>query len=257
MNAPEGEGRAAPHDTLWQRAPGWRNLVVTATFFTAAALAMPLLAPQEEAVPAAPVRAISAAPANQASAPVAATSIVAPPPARQERSVAAAPSAPVTQVPAPQAPRPQPLASLPLPPAAPQPQTQAQPAPAENAQACSISLPYEARAMGTGIVVRFEAPARAQQRMRNNQLAVGGPINPIFALAPRMVVRMDGASPGAPDQIVVLPPGMSARIGDRISFNSIHRDPDAACAFIPPLLTTNAGPAAGETAARPPAPVNP
>ena len=47
----------------------------------------------------------------------------------------------------------------------------------------------------------------------------------------------------------VLPPGMNAQIGDRIAFNGIHRDPNAACSYIPPLLTSDAGPAAQATPA--------
>jgi hypothetical protein len=98
--------------------------------------------------------------------------------------------------------------------------------------------------MGTGIVIGFVPPLQAQRRLLNNQRAQGGPINPAYALTPRVIVQMDGAPAGNGGQIVVVPPGMSAQIGDRIAFHGIHRDRNSACAYIPPSLTANAGAAA-------------
>jgi hypothetical protein len=181
MIAPSVQGEAAAgRESLWNRAPAWRNLVVTATFLTAAALAALILAPQEEAAP-------------QDLAPVQVTSAV----------------------------------SLPPLPAAP---------------ACSLNWP--AGTGGAGVVIRFLPPMQAQRRVLNNQQAIGGPINPAYALTPRIVVHTDGGD----NQIVVLPPGVMARVGDRVSFDGIHRDPGSACAYIPPLLTSDAGPAAGNAA---------
>jgi hypothetical protein len=216
--------------SLWQRAPAWRNLVVAATFLTAAALALPQLAPEPETPPQAPARLAAVTPV--AATPPAAMPVAPPIVAPVQREVVA--SVP-SQAPVPQPAAPQVQAQPAM------PQVQAQPVPAENAQACSISLPYQARAMGTGVVIGFERPARAQARMLNNQRQVGGPINPAYAMTPRMIVRMDR---GGQDQIVVLPQGQAAQIGDRVSFNGIHRDPGSVCAFVPPLLAGNAGPAA-------------
>jgi len=156
--------------------------------------------------------------------------------------------------PSPSAPPPAPLIRA-APPAAAQtaslaaPAPMPAPAPAQPAQACGLALPYQAQAMGSGVVIGIEPMLQAQRRLRANELAVGGPISPGFAMTARLIVRMDGGGPGAPSQIVVLPPGMNARIGDRIAFNGIHRDPDAACSYIPPLLTSDAGPAAQGTPA--------
>ena len=96
--------------------------------------------------------------------------------------------------------------------------------------------------MGGGTVIGYEGAAEAQQRMLANERAIGGPINPAYANTPRAIVRTDGTPPGGVAQIVVLPPGVTVNVGDRITFNSAHRDMSMPCGYIPPLLATDTGP---------------
>jgi hypothetical protein len=107
-------------------------------------------------------------------------------------------------------------------------------------ESCAITFATEARPMGTGVVTGFENPDTARQRMLNNEKANGGPISPAFAGTPRAIVQMDG---DGGSQIAVVPPGMEVHVGDRIAFNAIHRDAAAPCAFVPPLVTADNGPA--------------
>src|SRR5262249_41838398 len=85
-------------------------------------------------------------------------------------------------------------------------------------------------------------------RVRTNEQALGGPINPLYASTPRAVVRVDGS--GAMEA-VPLPPGMVVHPGDHIAYNGPHRD-GTACAYIPRLATSDDGPpAAAPQAANP------
>jgi hypothetical protein len=188
--------------SLWDRAPGWRNLVVAASALTLAALAIPVLVPEEEVLPL-------------------------PQPAPALEAVSATPS--VTLSPLPVQPR---VAAAPR---------AASPAPMP---ACALSLPTEARPMGTGVVVRYIPPLQAERRALANQQSLRAPISPLYAQTPRLVVRMDGADAGGGGQIVVVPPGMAVQIGDRVAFNAIRRDPVTPCSYIPPLVTGDSGPAA-------------
>ncbi len=226
---------AAQQESLWHRAPAWRNLTITATIMTFAALvSLQLLAPQADSpvqVAAGPAAAAAELPTDQ------------PPPAAQHPLVQAPePSQQTTSVPLPAAPArhdaivPQErMASVNAP---------AMPAQAaEPSDSCPITLSPQAQPMGGGVVVGFEGVLAAQRRAAGNERSIGGPINPAFANTPRAIVRMDGSETGATGQIAVLPPGMTVNIGDHVTFDGIHRDLTMPCGFVPPLVTADNGPA--------------
>lgn len=229
---------AARQESLWDKAPGWRNLTIAATALTFAALALPLGLPQQtNSVP--PVQ-VKAAPAHiVAELPHVQT----PPPVTRA----------VARIPGPSQSTVSSQEHLLTPPTghhavAPREQTASlavQPAPAlatDSTNVCPITLSPQAQPMGGGVVIGFEGALAAQQRMAANERLMGGPINPAFANTPRAIVRTDGSSPGGPSQIVVLPPGMIVGIGDHIAFNGIHRDMTMPCGYAPPLVTADSGP---------------
>ena len=52
----------------------------------------------------------------------------------------------------------------------------------------------------------------------------------------RLFVHIDG-TPDSGSSVALLPPGLSARAGDRIEFLSGHLDPSSPCHYIPPLVS--------------------
>jgi hypothetical protein len=124
----------------------------------------------------------------------------------------------------------------------------AQPATATQPETtCGITISSQVLPMGGGVVVGYEGTLAAQQRMFANERAMGGPITPAFANTPRAIVHTDGSAPDAGGQIVVVPPGMTVGIGDHITFNNAHRDASIPCGFLPPLVTSDSGPASTTT----------
>jgi hypothetical protein len=250
--------------SLWERAPVWRNLTIAATLFSLAAISLPLL-PQPATTTSA--EALSITVNRLAPAHALATNLGAQAPT-QHPSDKEAPAAKTAQQVS-QAQQSIRKSTTPEPQSAPHltgksvrmpslsAQTKPQPLPEPSALAtstsapvalpqtasstsCNITLTSDVHPMGAGVVVGFENVIEAQQRMVNNERGMGGPINPAYANTPRAMVRMDGNSGG--NQIVVLPPGMVAKIGDHIAFNSIHRDTAVPCGYVPPLATVNDGP---------------
>lgn len=141
-------------ESLWEKAPAWRNLTIAASFLTLAAVALPVLLPQPEVMISAPQTAFikPAAPAPSISAPAAPAA--APVPA-EPAHVAALPD---SQTPA---------------------------------QACGLRQPAGPYPMGLGTIIGFETPAQSLADIPRREARLGGTIDPAYVHDLRAMVRQD------------------------------------------------------------------
>jgi hypothetical protein len=83
----------------------------------------------------------------------------------------------------------------------------------------------------SGTVTRFLAPAEAQSMVQFTQQSLQGTINPNYLSQLRVTIAMAGRSVTA-----LVPKGMAVQIGDRVTFNTAHRDASLPCHYIPNLI---------------------
>jgi hypothetical protein len=231
MNEPALQSAPQAGESLWEKAPGWRNLTMAAFVLTALAAATPALLPAD--VPAAPHH-----PHVAAAAP-AAPHIQAP--------QAAVPSAPQLLPPVHRHPHVQ-MAALPpaaAPVAAPLVAPVAAPV-AQPSQSCSIDMPAAPHPM-SGTVVGFIAHDQSLRIFRNTQRFSGGTVNAAYVDEARVMVQPDPGTWGGSHNPVV-PPGMTVAIGDHVTYQTPYRDPTQPCGFIPSQVTADQGPSASTTA---------
>jgi hypothetical protein len=215
--------------SLWDKAPGWRNLTITAAFLTVTAVALPLYLPQTDvpAIPrvkAAPVK-VMAVPVQQASAK----------PAIQPPQSAFQPAAPTGD----HAAAPVRTASLPA-------HSQRVPmsqeaAPQVQQQACSILLPNTPIQM-SGTVIGFIPHDQSLRIFSNTERNSGGAVNPAYLNDERVMVQPDPGTNGGSRNPVV-PAGLTVAIGDHVTYQTPYRDPGMPCGFFPSQINANQGPA--------------
>lgn len=213
--------QAAQQGSLWENAPGWRNLTLAASLLTLTAVALPVLLPD----PGAPATTIDAAPS------------VAPQPPSTPPALPPAPTPP-PEVPAPA--QPGAVASL-VPPSAPAtapvaPQTAAEPA----APVCSmVPLDTGPRLEGLAIVMGFEDHASSLLRIQRSEALLRAKIDPDFIENQRVFIR--GTRTGR-NGVFILPKGMEVKIGDRVMLQSNYRNAALPCNWIPGLIAYDIGP---------------
>ena len=247
-------------DSLWERAPAWRGLTVTASFFTLAAVALPLLLPRPEA-PHVALQRVAQHVAVSAPAPVA-IAIAQPAPPMAALVVAAGPqtTAPVHAAgaaahaaapPLPRAPTPAPVQTASLPPvAAPSPGAQVAPsaAPATQSNVCLMVMPTSPNAFGSGVVMSFEDHATSMARIQFTESHSGGKIDPAYVDNQRVLVRMNNGQ----NHVFLVPKTLQVQAGDRVVFQGSFRNINLPCNYVPNLITADTGPAPQNAASGPP-----
>ena len=216
-------------DSLWEKAPAWRGLTVTASFLTLAAFALPVLLSQPEQAPQpAPVRA-QAAPMRVAVAPQPVT--VAPPPAilTLPPRVSAPPAHAPTAIPPVRA------AAIPVP-AIVVPQT----APASGAPVCGLRQSATAPVLiGLGTVTGFEDHALSMARIEMTEAQSGGKIDPDYIDNQRVIVQR----PNGQNTVFILPKNLQVHIGDRVTLQNGYRNMALPCNYVPIQIASDIGPA--------------
>lgn len=220
--SPDRDGLLDHSRDLWQRAPAWRLLVGSTAALFVASVATGVLSLRQEAPTHASVTA-----AHPEQAPLVAD-------IPQPQVVAPRPSPPVPQ-PAPAPPLPA-LADRPpaqqqvtpkiVSPAPPEPR----PAPATGETACAFRGGNGGG--GQGRIVGFLSRERAAQLMTLTQQRANARINPDYVSNIRAIIMQ----PDGRRVVVLVPPGMAVKPGDRVAFASGHRDWSMACGYIPNLI---------------------
>jgi hypothetical protein len=242
MNEPLLQSSAQDQRSLWETAPGWRRLTITASVLTLAAVAVPLLLPQPQtATPSQPIAAVVAqartAPAIVSAAPAAVVASV------QPKTMTRPPAHPAPVLPQPATPQPAaPPPEITATPITPQVSTQpAQTAPqaSSNATACAMGpAPTAPQLMGFGTIIRFEDHATSLARIPFTEASVHGKIDPDYIDNLRVLVRKsDGTG-----QYFIVPKNMVVQIGDRVTLQSSYRNMALPCNYIPITLGSDIGP---------------
>lgn len=224
----QGQASGAEDQSLWNRAPAWRNLTIAASLFTCAALALPQIVP-------APPSTVTA-PAEIAAAPVVPRPVPAP------QAIAAAPK--LASVAAPPQPAPQPAMPAAAPAAtAPAPaMASPQPASAAASNSCLLGMPAEPMPRGTGTVFGFWTPEQTRARVAVNEARNGGTLNPAYRDKGRAMIRLDGDPNPGRYEISTVPNGMKVNLGDHVYFNTAYRDTSLPCSYFPTLISHDDGP---------------
>jgi hypothetical protein len=203
------QASGASEQSLWNKAPAWRNLIIAASFLTLAAMVLPTLLPAPQAP--APLERTSLPQHEAAAAPVS----VAPP-----QHLAPAPAAPHhvhrTHL----------AASAPAPAAAP------------SSSVCALHQPAAPLPMGYGVIIGLEDPDFSRADVARREARLGGAIDPHYLGDLRAVVRQDGGRVQAFD----VPRGMAVHVGDHVTLQNSYRSADQACSYIPILVTADSGP---------------
>jgi hypothetical protein len=202
----------AQGESLWEKAPAWRNLIVGASALTLTALALPLILPQSQAVTPAPQTALvqHAAPvALAAPAPLTTPPIV---------PIAGATASPVHT-------------------AAPPAQSRAH-SPMSTAPACALRQPTGPFPMGLGTIIGFETQAQSLADIPRREARLGGAIDPAYVNDLRAMVRQDDGRVQGFD----VPQGMTAQVGDRVTLQDSYRNQSLPCSYIPILIVADSGP---------------
>lgn len=216
--------QTAPGESLWEKAPAWRNLVTVASLLTVLAVATPALLPVDVPTAATPhrvaqtIRPKAEAP-RVASAPAPVAPVVTPVPQPVPAPVHAPPR----------------LASLqPAPQVAPQatPQTAPQP------NVCLLTMPAAPTGFGQGTVLSFEDHATSLARIKMTEARAGGQIDPDYVDNQRVTLRMGNGS----YQIFLVPRTMHVNLGDRVMIQGGYRNINLPCNYIPNLITADLGP---------------
>lgn len=223
---PQAQGPQADKG-LWGHAPGWRKLAITASFLTLAALALPTLLPQPEAV--------TGLSQNAALEHVSLATPAAPAPAP---SLAPEPAVPLPTDPAPAtvAPRPHALVSHVPVQAEAAPQTQAAP----QAPVCALHQARGPAPMGQGTIIGLQDASLAHDDIPRREARQGGAIDPHYLDDQRAMVRQDDGRVQAFD----VPKGMPVHVGDRVSLQNSYQNVELPCSYVPILITADSGPAA-------------
>lgn len=237
--------------SLWEGAPAWRGLAVTASFFTLAAVALPLLLPQPEAPHVAPQRMVQhvgmsaprpVPPTIKPAVPMVAMPPAALQPAAPVHSAVARALAHPAVSPIPQAPAPVQTASLP--PATPvgsatAPISNPTLAPTGQSNVCLMVMPPSPTGFGSGMVMSFEDRATSMARIQVTQAHAGGQIDPDYIDNQRVTVRLvDGEY-----RVFLVPKTMQVHAGDRVNGQGSYRNINLPCSYIPNLITADLGPA--------------
>jgi hypothetical protein len=251
MAEPQATPRPAPEgESLWRAAPGWRISVVAATLLTIASAGVFWLnagagvrqshsGPAPAAVPshAAPVAvALASSPARHAGP---AQEMAPPPPAPpvQARQVSQSPEA---------------LPAKPIPHATPKEQvladavpaeagkaTALQPQPAPTSGSCAITLPFQPRHYGSGVIVSFIPSAQTLSAFARDEAVAHGRVDPAYLdLLQVRVVMGDGHH-----NAMLVPKGMKVKVGDRVGMQDGRRSSSVPCGWIPNMIVDDYGPA--------------
>lgn len=245
--------------SLWADAPAWRTLTVAATLFTvaAASLYFPILThhPSPAVTPAPP----------QLSDQRADLPNVSPQPSTTAASLPQIPpsNAPSTaHVPAPVVAHNQALSPAAAPQIAPAPAhapksagsvsrdatasheealatAEPQAAPQPQQTVCLLVAPPAPTHFNRGTVMAFEDKATSLARIKHNEAEVGGQIDPDFIDNQRVNVRLGDGS----YHIFIVPKSLAVRLGDAVATQSLYKNVNRTCQYIPPLVTSDFGPA--------------
>lgn len=259
----------AKQQRLWDQAPGWRNLVITASLLTTVALALPLMpepAAKSAAIAAQPrphpvqTATLAPAPAKPVLAPITPAPVApapaAPAPATPVRpalhtaivkpvTAHAAPSTPAAQPATAQPATAQPAPATASPPAqlasaAPQPtpSTAAEPATADPSKVCLLNGPLAPHPQDVGRVVAFEDRAMALARIQLTQSISHGQIDPAYVDNQRVHIDLGNGH----IRVVLVPRGMTVSMGDIVMVQSGYRNMSLPCNYVPNLITSDLGP---------------
>lgn len=225
MRPKQAQPIAAPNESLWNKAPAWRNLVVSASLLTGVALALPLI-PQQETRP-------SAVPVVQrlhTNAPVMRTAAL--PTAPKPVAAAPAPAEPAPLSPA----RPVHRARSAL--AAPTQLASATPQPQTQSDACHLVGSSTPMPIGVGRVVSFVDRAASLTLIQATQRRAGGLIDPDYIDNQRVdIVLGNGVV-----RLALVPKTMQVRIGDMVAAQEGYRNVNLPCNYVPSLITSDLGP---------------
>jgi hypothetical protein len=237
MSDPQMQSQAQEQGvSLWEQAPGWRNLVIGASLLTAVAVALPVMLQGQD-----DTQTGAAAPRHHHAAMPTPPAISVPPPMHAAIVPPAALVAPAPTSPAPVIPSPAPhnhIASLAPPPAAPasaQPQVQA--APASQPQICLLVMPPAPQVFGSGMVIGFENHATSMARIQMTQAHTGGLIDPGYIDNQRVTVKIGNGH----YQIFLVPRTMQVQLGDRVTVQGGYRNINLPCNYVPNLVTADLG----------------
>ena len=85
---------------------------------------------------------------------------------------------------------------------------------------------------GEGRIIGFLSQEKASSLIAVTQQRTGARINPDYVSNPRAIISL----PDGRKTVVLLPPSLSAKPGDRVAYASGHRDWSMACGYIPNLV---------------------
>jgi len=236
MNEPLASAQIqAQQDTLWDKAPAWRGLVLCATLLSVGALGMPLLFPDNAAVPGTlqPLEHLQSTPAVALPPQTAATI-----PAMHAQPAQRLASA--TQHPAQPVPAPVPPMTHILPGSLPAPQPQVASAAPQTETVCNLRQPATApQLVGIGTITGVEDRAEALARIQVSEANSGGKIDPAYIDNTRVFVRREDGRTA----VFIVPKGMQVAIGDRVTLQNGYRNMALPCNYVPVMIATDIGPA--------------
>ncbi len=256
---------------LWKEAPAWRNLTLTASGLTVAALALSLHSAREAPAPVAqpgpprpattmtspaPSSSVTAAPPVMVFAP---PQLNGPPPQALRTTPPAAMAASRAQEPV-TASAPIRTASIPPLPPSP-PQTTADPGPALQAspkssassapqtdapgsqtaqdiaspQTCRLRLPGLPTQSASGTVLAVIPQSEVLASIPDTELVQGGKLDPAFKDTPRVKVRLDNGGYGN----IAVPEYLQVHIGDQVTLHSGYRNMKLPCNYVPATITAD------------------
>jgi hypothetical protein len=85
----------------------------------------------------------------------------------------------------------------------------------------------------------FEDRATSLVRTKHNEAELGGKIDPDYLDNQRVSVKLSNGS----YRIFIMPKTLTVRLGDTVVVQSLYKNVNRACEYIPPLVTSDLGPA--------------
>jgi hypothetical protein len=102
-------------------------------------------------------------------------------------------------------------------------------------QACALKSPDVGQDL-FGRVVAFVSAQQALETIKYTQALVGGNISPDYLTQRRVLVEV-GTGAAMPRPTVIVPDGMTVRVGDKVEYTGGHRARGLPCHFIPNVIS--------------------
>jgi hypothetical protein len=104
--------------------------------------------------------------------------------------------------------------------------------------ACEIQAPPAPTSLGAGTVTVLMNPAQIKANIEGGQAQLHGVMDPDYVNRTAVLVHLDSGL----NQVGRLPPGQTAKVGDRVTLQSMYRNFALPCHYIPNVVTASLGP---------------